>query len=96
MDVFQPATLLKLTLLHGCFSHFLNCTIEHMTKILCSVAFLFIALSVLFNVSLFHEIENFKYKNSRIISKQLTNLIINQDPIYTVNLSEVSKLKRKK
>ena len=23
---FKPATLLKLTLLHGCFSHFLNCT----------------------------------------------------------------------
>ena len=23
---FQPATLLKLTLLHGCFSRFLNCT----------------------------------------------------------------------
>ena len=22
----QPATLLKVTLLHGCFSHFLNCT----------------------------------------------------------------------
>ena len=24
--VLQPATLLKLTLLHGCFSRFLNCT----------------------------------------------------------------------
>ena len=23
---FSPATLLKLTLLHGCFSRFLNCT----------------------------------------------------------------------
>ena len=23
---FKPATLLKLTLLHGCFSHFSNCT----------------------------------------------------------------------
>ena len=23
---FKPATLLKLTLLHGCFSRFLNCT----------------------------------------------------------------------
>ena len=22
----KPATLLKVTLLHGCFSHFLNCT----------------------------------------------------------------------
>ena len=26
LSVVQPATLLKLTLLHGCFSRFLNCT----------------------------------------------------------------------
>ena len=47
------------------------------------------------NIPFFHETANFEYKNSRIIIKQLTNLIINQDPIYTVNSSEVSKLKSK-
>ena len=47
------------------------------------------------NIPFFHETANFEYKDSRIITKQLTNLIINQDPIYTVNSSEVSKLKSK-
>ena len=47
------------------------------------------------NVPFFHETAKFEYENSRIITKQLTNLIINQDPIYTVNTSEVSKIKSK-
>ena len=47
------------------------------------------------NIPFFHETPNFEYKNSRIITKQPTNLITNQDPIYTVNSSEVSKLKSK-
>ena len=47
------------------------------------------------NIPFFHETANFEYRNSRIIIKQPTNLIINQDPIYTVNSSEVSKLKSK-
>ena len=47
------------------------------------------------NILFFHETAKFEYENSRKITKQLTNLIINQDPIYTVNSSEVSKLKIK-
>ena len=47
------------------------------------------------NISLFHETAKFEYQNSRIIAKQLTNLIINQDSIYTVNSSDISKLKSK-
>ena len=51
------------------------------------------------NLPFFHETANFEYKNFSIINKQLTNinqaLIINQDPIYTVNSSEVLKLKSK-
>ena len=47
------------------------------------------------NIPFFHETANFEYKDSRIITKQLTNLIINQDPIYTVSSSEVSKRKSK-
>ena len=45
------------------------------------------------NISFFHETAKFEYENFRIITKQLTNLIIFQDPIYTVNTFEVSKLK---
>ena len=47
------------------------------------------------NIPFFRQTANFEYKNSRIITKQLTNLIINQDPIYTVNTSEVPKPKSK-
>ena len=47
------------------------------------------------SIPFFYETAKFKYANSRIITKQLTDLIINQDPIYTVNSSEVSKLKSK-
>ena len=47
------------------------------------------------NIPFFHETANFEYKNSRIITRQLTKLIINQDQIYTVNSSEVSKIKSK-
>ena len=47
------------------------------------------------NIPFFHEAANFEYKNSRVITKQLTKLIINQDQIYTVNSSEVSKIKSK-
>ena len=39
------------------------------------------------NISVFHETAKFEYENSRIMTRQLTNLIINQDPIYTANLS---------
>ena len=42
------------------------------------------------------EFTKFEYENSRIITKQLTNLIINQDSVhYKVNSSEVSKLESK-
>ena len=37
----------------------------------------------------------FKDENSRMIIRQLTNLIVNQSPIYSVNSSEVSNLKIK-
>ena len=47
------------------------------------------------NISFFHETSKFEYENSRIVNKHLTNLIINQDPIYTVNSTKVSKLKSK-
>ena len=47
------------------------------------------------NIPFFHETATFEYKNPRIITKQLTNLIINQDRIYTVNSSEVPKPKSK-
>ena len=47
------------------------------------------------NIPFFHETAKFEYENSMIITKQLTNLIINQDPIHTVNSFEVSKLKSK-
>ena len=47
------------------------------------------------NIPFFNETANFDSENSRIITKRLTDLIINQDPIYTVNSSEVSKLKSK-
>ena len=47
------------------------------------------------NIPFFHETAKLEYENSRIITKQLTNLIINQDPVYKVNSSEVSKLKIK-
>ena len=48
------------------------------------------------NIPFFHETAKSEYEHSRIISRQLTNLIINQDLIYTVNSSEVSKLKSKR
>ena len=48
------------------------------------------------NIPIFQETAKSEYENCRIITRQLTNLIINQDPIYTVNSSEVSKLKNKK
>ena len=41
------------------------------------------------------ETAKFEHGNFRIITKQLTNLIISQGPIYTVTTSEVSKLKCK-
>ena len=47
------------------------------------------------NIPFFHQTAEFEYENSRIINKQLTNLIINRDPIYTVNSADVSKLKIK-
>ena len=34
------------------------------------------------NIPFFHETANFEYKSIRIITKQLTNLIIDQDPVY--------------
>ena len=46
-----------------------------------------------FNTPFLHETANFEYKSSRVITKQLTNLFINQGPVYTVDSSEVSKLK---
>ena len=45
------------------------------------------------NTPFLHETANFEYKSSRVITKQLTNLFINQGPVYTVDSSEVSKLK---
>ena len=47
------------------------------------------------NIPFFHETVNSEDKNSRIITKQLTNVIINQDQIHTANSSEVLKLKIK-
>ena len=48
------------------------------------------------NIPFFHETAKLEYENSEIITKQLSNLITNQNPIYTVNSSEVSKLKSKR
>ena len=45
------------------------------------------------NISMFRESSKMEYKNYITITKNLTNLIINQDPIYRVNSAEVSKLK---
>ena len=45
------------------------------------------------NTPFLHETANFEYKSSRVITKQLTNFIINQGPLYTVDSSEASKLK---
>ena len=45
------------------------------------------------NVVFFHETAKSEFENLRIISKELTNLFFNQNPIYTVNTYEVSKLK---
>ena len=45
------------------------------------------------NTPFLHETANFEYKSSRVITKQLTNLFISQGPVYTVDSSEVSKLK---
>lgn len=42
---------------------------------------------------MFRESSKMEYKNYITITKNLTNLIINQDPIYRVNSAEVSKLK---
>ena len=48
------------------------------------------------NIPFFHETAKLEYENSRIITKQLSNLITNQNPVYIVNSSEVSKLKSKR
>ena len=48
------------------------------------------------NIPFFHETAKLEYENSKIITKQLSNLITNQNTIYTVNSSEVSKLKSKR